>query len=75
MRHPFTPEGQQVGTDWLKQKQPEEAAPVAQQIPMAQFPFDPVLRLALINKGILTSEDLTNAERQITAIGGVLNGH
>lgn len=34
----------------------------------AQWPFDPVLRQALINKGVLTSEDLRNAEEQIRAV-------
>lgn len=35
---------------------------------MAPWPFDPVLRQALINKGILTPEDLRDAENQIRAV-------
>lgn len=75
--HPFTPEGQDAGTDWLKTKKREEEPPPSldTQLPLAQFPFDPVLRMALINKGVLTAEDLTSAENQIKAIGGALNGH
>lgn len=33
-----------------------------------QWPFDPVLRQALINKGVLTPEDLSAAEAQIRAV-------
>lgn len=32
------------------------------------WPFDPVLRQALINKGLLTPEDLVAAERTIRAV-------
>lgn len=32
------------------------------------WPFDPVLRQALINKGVLTPEDLRDAEDQIRAV-------
>lgn len=74
-RHPFVPEGQHAGTDWLKQKQttPEESA--APQPQMSSLPFDPVLRLALINKGVLSTDDLTSAENQLKSIGGFLNGN
>jgi hypothetical protein len=74
-RHPFTPEGVDAGTDWLKQKQTTPEASAAPQPQMSSFPFDPVLRLALINKGVLTPDDLTQAEQQIKAIGGALNGN
>lgn len=35
------------------------------------WPFDPVLRQALISKGILTSDDLLEAEAQIRAVSGI----
>lgn len=34
----------------------------------APWPFDPVLRQALITKGVLTPDDLTQAERTIRAV-------
>lgn len=43
------------------------------------WPFDPVLRQALIDKGVLTVDDLSEAERKIRAVtaqftqGGDLN--
>ena len=46
----------------------------------APWPFDPVLRQALIDKGILTPEDLHSAEEKIRAVtaafqqGGVVSG-
>ena len=39
-----------------------------QQPPLPPMPFDPVLRQALIDKGILTPEDLRNAEERIRAV-------
>lgn len=33
-----------------------------------QWPFDPVLRQALIDKGVITPDDLSNAERTIRAV-------
>jgi len=50
------------------------------QVSEVRWPFDPVLRQALINKGVITPEDLTAAENQIRAVtdqfqssGGVLS--
>lgn len=37
----------------------------------APWPFDPVLRQALIDKGVLTPDDLQAAEAKIRAISGV----
>lgn len=41
---------------------------------MSPWPFDPVLRTALINKGIITPDDLSAAERQIRAVSGMVLG-
>lgn len=38
-----------------------------------RWPFDPVLRQALINKGVITPEDLTAAEAQIRAVTAQFN--
>jgi hypothetical protein len=64
IRHPFTPPGVAQSLE-----APEQTGFVrtAQAVDM---PFDPVLRMALINKGVLTPDDLTEAERIMTAISG-----
>lgn len=76
VKHPFTPEGQDPGTKWLTPTSPVALAEAVQdgEPTASSLPFDPVLRTALIAKGILTIEDLVSAERQIRAIGGALNG-
>lgn len=51
----------------------ERAASSGVETRRASFPFDPVLRLALIDKGILTPEDLTAAEAKIITLGGDTN--
>lgn len=40
----------------------------------APWPFDPVLRQALIDKGVLTPEDLVNAKLKIEAVTAQLMG-
>jgi hypothetical protein len=44
---------------------PTGAAPVVEE---ARWPFDPVLRQALIDRGVITPEDLTTAEATIRAV-------
>lgn len=39
----------------------------------APFPFDPVLRQALVNKGVLTIDDLIEADKQIRMISGMVS--
>lgn len=80
LRHPFIKQGQEIDTDFFKKKENESvisppgntSGPVMQT---SSLPFDPVLRTALINKGILTMEDLEEAEKFIRAVGGALNGN
>lgn len=64
-RHPFTPWG---GIAPPLQT-PAEPTPTGTGVP-APWPFDPVLRTALIDKGILTVDDLRNAEDKIRATTG-----
>jgi hypothetical protein len=83
MRHPFSPKG--ASTSWLKPQkvQPPESSlagatmtpPRSSSFP-ATLPFDPVLRQALITKGVLTPDDLAAAETTIRALGlgGGLSG-
>jgi len=40
----------------------------------ARWPFDPILRQALIDKGIITADDLTNAEKTIRAVTDQFKG-
>lgn len=39
----------------------------------APWPFDPVLRQALINRGVITPEDLVTAEASIRAVTATFN--
>jgi hypothetical protein len=48
------------------------ARPAASITPPAH-PFDPVLRQALIDKGVLTPDDLRSAQDKIDAVTGRLN--
>lgn len=48
--------------------------PMRPQVKAAPWPFDPVLRQALVDKGIITPEDLTAAEAKIRAISGMVSG-
>lgn len=69
-RHPFTALGD--STAWLggnKGGDSRNSGNSAQREPeVAQWPFDPVLRQTLINKGVITPEDLRAAEDQIKAV-------
>lgn len=38
------------------------------------WPFDPVLRQALVDKGLLTADDLRAAERKIRDMSAIFNG-
>jgi hypothetical protein len=64
MRHPFTPPGVEQHLEG-----PEKTGTV-KVTHAPDMPFDPILRMALINKGVLTPADLTEAERIVTAISG-----
>jgi hypothetical protein len=44
-----------------------------QGAPRAAMPIDPVLRQALVDKGVLTPQDLRDAEEKIHAITGLFN--
>lgn len=64
VRHPFTPPG-------VSQRlEAPDTSGFVKQSAAPDMPFDPILRMALINKGVLTPQDLTDAERIVSAISG-----
>lgn len=76
LRHPYTPKG--ASTSWLKPQKDRiaEAVNVTGPRMPPSMPFDPVLRQALIAKGVITPDDLQTAEGVIRALGmgGALSG-
>lgn len=67
-RHPFNdgtlPVSATFGTK-TRRDQPKDGSV---EVRAVQWPFDPVLRQALIDKGILTPQDLHDAEEKIKAV-------
>jgi hypothetical protein len=62
-RHPFTPrDGASSPTLTVM-----DDSPVIRQM---DTPFDPVLRLALVNAGVITAEQLSQAEKDFHMING-----
>lgn len=66
--HPYTPAGAKLPPDFFKHGQKEKDG--------VKLPFDPVLRQALLDKGIIAPEDLRAASDKVHAImsGGVGDG-
>lgn len=64
--HPFN-NGETGATAFLKRKD-QRGAPEVTQIAQRGMPFDPVLRQTLINKGVISVDDLRAAEEQIRAV-------
>lgn len=79
-RHPFIGPGDALNSEFFAKKENDSlispsgnmSGPVVQS---SHMPIDPVLRTALINKGILTMQDLEEADAFIRAVGGALNGN
>lgn len=85
-KHPFNDGSVPVSTTFGRRRSdgsrgPASTAQRASQDPqpatpagtMAPWPFDPVLRQALISKGVLTADDLREAENQIRAVTAAFN--
>lgn len=80
VRHPFSVKGS--STSWLKPQKERMSEPVnvtaprMPSLPQSVMPFDPVLRQALIAKGVITPDDLDAAEKIIRSLGlgGALGG-
>lgn len=74
-KHPFTPEGSDPAgflgkRDKDRQRGSDTPSPT---LAVAGWPFDPVLRQALIDKGLLTADDLRVAEAKIRDMSVVFN--
>lgn len=75
-QHPVKTENdREVPNVFNKQRpSPERQNGAEAQVSVVQssMPFDPVLRQALLNKGVLTPQDLRDAEAMIAAVTGVM---
>lgn len=80
IRHTFTPPGVDVDTSQFARKRPKVAdegddTPDVDSAPVTrvQTPMDPVLRTALIERGVISIEDLEAAERKVHALTGEIH--
>lgn len=76
-KHPFNDGSVPVSATFGRRRSDGSRGPAqtAQQVsqghqppPLPPMPFDPVLRQALINRGVLTPQDLRDAEEMIRAV-------
>jgi hypothetical protein len=72
IRHTFTMPGQRIDTSQFTPKRRERTASnddASQRVfsaqSVSQKPFDPVLRIALVDAGVLTVQQIEDAERKI----------
>lgn len=80
-QHLFTPEGTRVDTSQFARKRPgrdvkgdDATSERGMTYAYTQTPFDPVLRQALVSKGIITVEDLEQAQREIGVLTNQVTG-
>ncbi len=80
-RHTFTPEGVRVDTAQFGPKRTDRRGPSDERGRRIQMThnasetlFDPVLRQALIDKGILTPQDIEDAARKVQLITQAVTG-
>ena len=77
IRHEFN-DGSRAASETFGKKLPDGGRTKPGQQPVTveevRWPFDPVLRQALIDKGVITPEDLTRAENTIRAVTDNFNG-
>lgn len=74
--HPLKVERDQEVPNIFKRDRPsserQNGAETQVSVVQSSMPFDPVLRQALITKGVLTPDDLREAEKAIFAITGMM---
>lgn len=77
-KHPFS-NGEPGSTAFLgrrdqrREPSPQRGSEAARLSQRAAYPIDPVLRQALVDKGVLTPQDLKDAEDKIQAITGLFH--
>jgi len=76
IRHPFN-EGNRATSETFGKRLPDGTRTNADDtasltVQEAPWPFDPVLRQALIDRGVITPDDLVNAERTIRAVTAMI---
>jgi len=75
-RHHLKTENDQDVPNIFKKQGPSSSghngAEAQVSVVQSSMPFDPVLRQALLNKGVLTPQDLRDAEAMIAAVTGVM---
>lgn len=81
VRHPFTPPGSRLDTSqmpWASSKISKQGDDTRHRPQIVsrppEAPFDPILRKALIDKGIITIDDLDRASREIQAFTQAVTG-
>lgn len=68
-QHPFrSADDARAGVGWKGPSEPRRDDNTTIRPP--RYPFDPVLRQALIDKGVLTPDDLRDAEAKILVVSG-----
>lgn len=80
-QHLYTPQGSRVDTSQFKRKRPKgddegDDKGNDRRIPASytQTPFDPVLRQALLDAGVLTIEQLDEARKKIELLTNTVTG-
>lgn len=67
VRHPYTPSGSHNELrDTTRDKKPSQTQSAS--VVHTSVPFDPVLRLVLIEKGIISPQDLSEAEKKLGVV-------
>jgi hypothetical protein len=69
-RHPFRSAAMaHTGAGWQTPSEGRETT--ESPTPMPAYPFDPILRQALIDKGVITPQDLKDAQAKIEVVTAV----
>jgi hypothetical protein len=72
-KHPFN-DGTAQSTAWLGPRRDRDQKTSQRGPERPSWPIDPVLRQALIDKGVLTPQDLRDAEEKIRAVTAQFEG-
>jgi hypothetical protein len=75
VRHPFTPQNAvgELRDTTQRQGRVQDVSDANKGIVHTTRPFDPALRLALIEAGILTIQQLSDAEKKLQVVSDAVN--